>query len=255
MDEILTRTSAAGLQTFLDDGLGSTLALTDSTGAVVTEYTYDPFGKTTFTGATSTNTFQYTGRENDGTGLYYYRARYYHPGLQRFLSQDPIGFAGGDFNLYAYVGNDPANSYDPLGLQVAVPLPWPLILLPLAGMLSDPAVQQAIQDAVRDLMDSLNDLHSENGNEEGVPGKRRKNRIPDKGEPGTVCTNPPGTTKKKYGEDGWVEKEWNAGHGPDAPPEEQDDHIHDYLPNPYHPEGRPTRQPGRPPEPGEMDDF
>ncbi len=115
VDEILTRTDATGLRAFLDDGLGSTLALTDSTGAVVTEYTYDPFGKTTASGTTSTNAFQYTERENDSTGLYYYRARYYHPTLQRFVSQDPIGFAGGDVNTYAYIGNNPLSWTDPSG--------------------------------------------------------------------------------------------------------------------------------------------
>ena len=79
------------------------------------QYTYEPFGKTTVTGVVSTNAFKYTGREDDGTGLYYYRARYYHPGLQRFISEDPIGFNGGDVNLYGYVGNDPLNLIDPLG--------------------------------------------------------------------------------------------------------------------------------------------
>jgi len=44
-------------------------------------------------------------------------ARYYHPGLQRFISEDPIGFGGGDVNLYAYVGNSPTNFDDPLGLD------------------------------------------------------------------------------------------------------------------------------------------
>jgi len=47
----------------------------------------------------------------------YYRARYYHPGLQRFISEDPIGFAAGDSNLYAYVMNGPLNAIDPLGLE------------------------------------------------------------------------------------------------------------------------------------------
>lgn len=42
---------------------------------------------------------KFTGRENDGTGLYFYRARYYNPTYQRFIAQDPIGFAGGDPNL------------------------------------------------------------------------------------------------------------------------------------------------------------
>ena len=46
----------------------------------------------------------------------FYRARYYHPELQRFVSEDPIGFAAGDANLYAYVRNDPANFTDATGL-------------------------------------------------------------------------------------------------------------------------------------------
>jgi RHS repeat-associated protein len=116
IDEVLSRTDAAGTQTFLADGLGSTLALTDSLGTVQAEYTYEPFGQTTASGAASTNAFQYTGRENDETGLSYYRARYYHPTLQRFISEDPIGFAGGDVNLYGYVLNDPVNFIDPSGL-------------------------------------------------------------------------------------------------------------------------------------------
>jgi len=44
-------------------------------------------------------------------------ARYYHPTLQRFISEDPIGFGGGDTNLYAYVDNNPLNYVDPLGLR------------------------------------------------------------------------------------------------------------------------------------------
>ena len=76
----------AGTRVFLPDALGSTLALTDATGTVQTEYTYEPFGQTTVAGTPSTNPFQYTRRENDGTGLYYYRTRYYQPVLQRFLS-------------------------------------------------------------------------------------------------------------------------------------------------------------------------
>jgi RHS repeat-associated protein len=45
----------------------------------------------------------------------YYRARYYNPVLQRFISEDPIGFSGGDVNLYAYTGNSPTNLRDPSG--------------------------------------------------------------------------------------------------------------------------------------------
>src|ERR1700730_6884450 len=44
-------------------------------------------------------------------------ARYYNPALGRFISEDPIGFAGGQANLYAYVGNDPVDFTDPFGLR------------------------------------------------------------------------------------------------------------------------------------------
>ena len=63
---------------------------------------------------------QYTGRENDGTGLYYYRARYYSPELARFISEDPIGVAGG-LNLFSYVDGDPIAGTDPFGLAVIGP--------------------------------------------------------------------------------------------------------------------------------------
>ena len=87
LDEVLTRTDSGGTRGYLKDALGSTIALADNAAALQTQYTYAPFGQTTSTGAASTNPNQYTGRDNDGTGLYYYRARYYNPQLQRFMSE------------------------------------------------------------------------------------------------------------------------------------------------------------------------
>ncbi len=110
-----TRTDSAGTRDFLTDALGSTLALTDSSGALQTQYSYEPFGKTTASGAASTNSFEYTGRENDGMGLYYYRARYYNPATGRFVSEDPAGFGGGTVDLYSYVANNPLGHVDPSG--------------------------------------------------------------------------------------------------------------------------------------------
>jgi RHS repeat-associated protein len=115
LDEVFTRTDGTGTWSPLVDGVGSILALTDA-GAVRTEYTYEPFGKTTVSGAASSNSSQYTGRENDGTGLYFFRSRYYSPTLQRFISEDPIGLAGG-INLYGYAGNNPISFSDPFGLK------------------------------------------------------------------------------------------------------------------------------------------
>jgi hypothetical protein len=65
VDEYFQRTDSAGGRNFLTDALGSTLALTDSTGAVQTSYTFEPFGNRTVTGASTTNSFAYTGRELD----------------------------------------------------------------------------------------------------------------------------------------------------------------------------------------------
>lgn len=48
-----------------------------------------------------------------------FRARDYNPDTGRFLSEDPIGFYGGDTNLYRYVNNDPVNFVDPSGLSDA----------------------------------------------------------------------------------------------------------------------------------------
>jgi len=116
LDQWFARNDASGTKSFLTDALGSTLALTDASGTVQTQYAYEPYGKTTQSGAASSNAFQYTGRENDNTGLAYYRARYYAPGKGRFIAEDPIGFGGGE-NLYAYVGGNPVSRIDPLGLE------------------------------------------------------------------------------------------------------------------------------------------
>ncbi len=104
------------------DGLGSIAALTDPQQNVVESYRYTAYGVTTKTGDIVNNNFRYTGREFDPEiGIYYYRARYYDPGVGRFITKDPIGFAGG-VNLYGYVGNNPVNTTDPLGLFWGMPM-------------------------------------------------------------------------------------------------------------------------------------
>jgi RHS repeat-associated protein len=120
VDEVFQRTDSSGARSFLSDVLGSTVALTDSAGMVQTQYGFEPFGNTTVTGTSSSNSFAYTGREQDATGLYFYRARYYNPQLQRFISEDPIWFGSGDTNPYAYVRNSPAIYIDRSGKNPAV---------------------------------------------------------------------------------------------------------------------------------------
>ncbi len=117
IDEVFSRADSSGSFTPLKDALGSAIALVDSSGNVQTAYSYDPFGNTSVTGTSNANEFQYTGRENEGNGLYYYRARYYSPVLQRFISQDPLGFAGSGPNLYSYASDTPSNLADAFGLS------------------------------------------------------------------------------------------------------------------------------------------
>jgi RHS repeat-associated protein len=119
IDEALSRTDTSGLVTYLADILGSTVALADANGTPATDYTYEPFGRTSVSGVPSLNPFRFTGRENDGNGLYYYRARYYDPIRSQFLSEDPLGLAGG-LNLFAYVAGNPVNFGDPSGLRIWV---------------------------------------------------------------------------------------------------------------------------------------
>jgi RHS repeat-associated protein len=129
LDEYFTRTdSSNNVSTLLTDTLGSTIGLVGPAQSIGTSYTYQPFGATTAGGAANGSSFQFTGRENDGTGLYFYRARYYSPTFQRFVSQDPIGFAAGDPNLYGYALSNPVTLKDPSGRFV------PLIVLAIGGV-------------------------------------------------------------------------------------------------------------------------
>jgi RHS repeat-associated protein len=117
LDERFARTTSSETDSYLTDALGSTLALVGESGEPATEYTYSSFGAGTATGATSTNPYQYTGRETEENGLQYNRARYYEPGTGRFISQDPLGTAGSGINLYRYVGDAPMNAIDPYGTK------------------------------------------------------------------------------------------------------------------------------------------
>ncbi|HEV2990987.1 MAG TPA: RHS repeat-associated core domain-containing protein [Candidatus Angelobacter sp.] len=122
VDEFFQRSDTSGSFSPMLDALGSVLALTDSSGTQQTRYAYDPFGNTSSTGTANSNPFQYTGRENEGSGLYFYRDRYYSPALHRFVSEDSTGFSGFDFNLYGYTGDSPTNLTDPSGDIPLVPI-------------------------------------------------------------------------------------------------------------------------------------
>jgi RHS repeat-associated protein len=90
---------------------------------VASSYAYDPFGQILSQQETAPQPFKYVGQYGvmaEPNGLYYMKARYYDSSVGRFISQDPLGFGGGDINLYNYVGGDPVNRIDPLGLMESV---------------------------------------------------------------------------------------------------------------------------------------
>jgi RHS repeat-associated protein len=138
IDEMLARYSAQGARSFLTDALGSVIALTREDQSVLTSYAYSPYGQSQTSGAEEGNASQYTARENDGTGLYYYRARYYDAVLKRFTQPDPIGLAGG-INAYGYVEGNPVLKRDPLGLESWGPFgPEPGVVFPPSTPNPDP---------------------------------------------------------------------------------------------------------------------
>ncbi len=118
IDEPLARITDSGPTYYHADGLGSIVAVTDESQSIVQRYRYESFGLPLPQDVQFGDIYAFTGREWDKEiGLYYYRARYYDPMEGRFVSEDPIGFDGGDWNLYRYVGNNSINYVDPHGLE------------------------------------------------------------------------------------------------------------------------------------------
>ncbi|MET4921703.1 RHS repeat-associated core domain-containing protein [Streptomyces sp. PSRA5] len=103
-----------GKRTYDWNARGQLSGVTPTGGGSAGLFTYDPYGKPTSSGAASTNPYTFTGREFDGTGLLYYRNRYYDPESGRFISQDPTGYAGGT-NLYQRALSSPTTYTDPTG--------------------------------------------------------------------------------------------------------------------------------------------
>jgi RHS repeat-associated protein len=124
IDSLLGRIDTSGnAMWYLMDKLGSVRENTDGSGNVLDSITYDTYGNILAENhPTSGDRFKYTSREWDSEiGQYFYRARYYGPAIGRFESEDPLGFKGGDSNLFRYVNNHPATATDPKGLTMADP--------------------------------------------------------------------------------------------------------------------------------------
>ena len=116
---LISQRTPSGTHYYILDALGSVVALTkDTDGSVVGRYSYEPYGKPTFSGTVTSN-FQYaSGYYDTATKLVKFGARYYDPALGRWTQHDPI--AGNlanpkTLNRYAYAGCDPVNNTDVIG--------------------------------------------------------------------------------------------------------------------------------------------
>ena len=105
------------LYRYITDQLGSVIAVMDTaTGLFIQKLTYDAFGKVLSDTNPGFQPFGFAGGLYDqDTKLVRFGARDYNPEIGRWMQKDPIGFAGGDTNLYRYVGNNPVNFIDPRG--------------------------------------------------------------------------------------------------------------------------------------------
>ncbi len=116
---LLAMATSSGRYCYHFNGTASTVAITDMNQNIVNSYAYDPFGQIIAQQETIPQPFKYVGQYGvmaEPNGLYYMRARYYDPSVGRFISEDPLGFGGGDVNLYAYVRGNPVTFVDPFGL-------------------------------------------------------------------------------------------------------------------------------------------
>lgn len=122
--QLLAQTRSGTTSYYLDDGQGNVRDLTNASGAITDQYTYDAYGNAQSSQGTTTNTYRYTGQQFDSlTGLYSLRARYYDPASGRLLSRDTAGLDFSnpvELNRYGYTHDDPIDFADPSGHGAAV---------------------------------------------------------------------------------------------------------------------------------------
>jgi RHS repeat-associated protein len=150
-----TNTPNATARFYMTDGLGSVTGQVDENGTNAQSQRFDAWGGATNatnpSGINTTPPYGFTGREPDGTGLIHYRARNYLPGLGIFTSRDPAGMVDA-VSPYAYVGNRPTLSVDPMGWLASDPV---LMVADASGGSYFGRMQQTMTDAGRQAYNML----------------------------------------------------------------------------------------------------
>ena len=121
--ELLSETRDGVRKLYIPDALGNTVALMDSTGTLTDTFSYFPSGTVASRTGTTPTPFQWVGGQGyyrDNSKRVHVRERNFNVNLGRWAETDPIGFAGGDYNLYRYVNNRFVVMTDPSGLQLQV---------------------------------------------------------------------------------------------------------------------------------------
>jgi RHS repeat-associated protein len=130
-EQIIARASGINSERFFlhNNHLGSVAFETNVDGDITESSNYQPYGSAKANSQQSyekVGTYSFSGKEQDGSGLYYFEARYYDPVTTRFITPDPL-FAGEmakciesiiECNLYQYTGNNPVVYMDDSGLEI-----------------------------------------------------------------------------------------------------------------------------------------
>jgi len=150
--DLISKTASGGARRYYaQDGLGTTVALSNTSGTSVGTAQYYAYGEQRTATGESAAPFEFAGEQRDAsTGLYYLRARYYDPDAGRFITKDPWGGSQTSpvsLNPYAYSGNSPVQLIDPSGM-CALGLECP-------GWAEDAG--SAIVDGATDIVDGVAD--------------------------------------------------------------------------------------------------
>jgi RHS repeat-associated protein len=129
----------------LQDPVGNVVAVVTPSPTVIERYMYDPYGSPTFltsnwSPVTTVGSLYFMvylfqgGRFDPNSGNYIFGKRDLNPALGRWMENDPLGFGGGDLNLYRFAGNNPTNYTDPTGEFVPLIIGLGVLAFELYGL-------------------------------------------------------------------------------------------------------------------------